>query len=221
MTVGALTLFLSVAPASGLAQTTDQADLAVLDSAALDRHMPVPDRVSYVVERTSVPLLLAAPSPPTQPLAFQQSSRNSCGVAALAYLLALTGIDTSSEADLVAEASAWYHNSDGRPPEAGYSLGDLVRLANSRHYALDAARVPVTQLAAIDMPVILRLRTGNDRFHFVVLESIEGYDGWVYDPGLGQRIFMPLASVISNWVEPSGAGILLMAQTASNSNDSE
>lgn len=220
MTVGALTLFLNVAPASGFAQTTDHADLAVLDTATLERRMPVSKRVSYVSERASVPLLLAAP-PPTQPLAFQQSSRNSCGVAALAYLLALTGSDTSSEADLVAEASGWYHNSDGRPPEAGYSLGDIVRLASSRHYALDAARVPVTQLAAIDMPVILRLRTGDDRFHFVVLESIEGYDGWVYDPGLGQRIFMPLASVISNWVEPSGAGILLMAQTASNSNDSE
>ncbi len=221
MTVGALTLFLSVAPASGLAQTTDHADLAVLGGAALDAHMPVPNRASHAPERNTVPLLLASPPPPTQPLAFQQSSRNSCGVAALAYLLALTGIDTSSEADLVAEASAWYHNSDGRPPEAGYSLGDLVRLASSRHYALDAARVPVTQLSAIDMPVILRLRMGDDRFHFVVLESIEGYSGWVYDPGLGQRVFMPLASVMSNWVEPSGAGILLMAQTTPNSNDSE
>jgi len=138
---------------------------------------------------------------------FRQSQNNSCGVAALAYLMTEKGVPGVSEASLAALAAGFYPNNRGLPPGAGYSLADLKRLVEG--FGLDARGLRVTpaQLSRHRLPALLRLR-GPEGPHYVVLLALDADRARVFDPAQGLLDYARLG-LLARWLEASGTGITL------------
>jgi len=103
---------------------------------------------------------------------YRQRDPNSCGPAALAYLLHLHGIDID-EGDIARHA---------RMENDGTSLLELARAAEA--FGLDAQgeRLNIAALRTIRRPLIAHLPTRN---HFVVVVAVENGSVFFFDPAFG------------------------------------
>lgn len=133
-----------------------------------------------------------------------QARKNSCGLAATAFLLTELSGQTMTEAYLREQLAERYPHSSGEPPEEGYSLGDLHWLMAQWGYATVGVRVSSAQLSA---PAILLL-PGSSAAHYVVLFDLGPETASIFDPAVGPSV-LTRESLLSRWTLPDGRGIAL------------
>ena len=142
------------------------------------------------------------------PHAFLQQRQNSCALGAVGYAVAILSGQRVSQRRLEAMLAPRYPNRDGRPPELGYSLSDMVFLFDALGIGSDAGRVSTAGLSRLTPPLVLRfVRPGLP--HFVVLTEWEESGARIFDPGVGEMM-IPKEVLLQRWQESGGSGLLVL-----------
>lgn len=118
---------------------------------------------------------------------YKQSSQNTCGAAAISYLLTRLG-DTVFEQHVI--------ESIPEPSTSGYSFDDLARFVKMRGFRAEGVESSSDQLPSLGQtPVLAHLSRG----HFVVVHSRT--DRWVtlFDPAFGDILRVPEARFSKEW----------------------
>jgi predicted double-glycine peptidase len=109
----------------------------------------------------------------------------SCGAAALATILKYYYNDPVDEAE-IARYMIEYGDQE-QIAKKGFSLLDLKKYAEARHYVANGYKVSLERLIeGLQIPAIVLITTGRYS-HFVVLKAIRGDQVYVADPAFGNR----------------------------------
>jgi uncharacterized protein len=109
----------------------------------------------------------------------------SCGAAALATILKYFYDDDVDESEIIRYMLE--HGNREQIAQKGFSLLDLKRYAEHRHYlAAGYKEVPLNNLRQLKIPSIVLFNTGKYT-HFVVLKGIRGDRVFLSDPSYGNR----------------------------------
>lgn len=118
---------------------------------------------------------------------YMQTSQDSCGAAAISYLLTKIG-DTVLEAHAIERLPP--------PSDIGYSLADLAKYAEQRGFVALSLRGGLRSLPNEgEAPVIAHLKMG----HYVVVLLRENNQTTMFDPALGKNITVSDTVFLDAW----------------------
>jgi ABC-type bacteriocin/lantibiotic exporter with double-glycine peptidase domain len=124
---------------------------------------------------------------------FKQDEQNTCGAAALAYLLTRLG-NYVFEEDIISNYPRHAHE--------GYNALELSRIASDFGLKATVRRINWNELLGVgSLPIIAHFRTQ----HFVVLLKKTGNEITYFDPALGENVTISRPDFARKW---SGIGIV-------------
>ncbi|MEJ6061070.1 RHS repeat-associated core domain-containing protein [Aliivibrio salmonicida] len=127
-----------------------------------------------------------------------------CGTRALSYLLEKDGFYEDAESVL------------GYIPdnENGFSISELILLANEYKYKAHAIKATVNELMKLQEPAILQISRSSTggKGHYWVLENIENGQFNIFDPQMNRRFQFNAEQIKKEW----GGNVILLSKTGSN-----
>lgn len=134
-----------------------------------------------------------------------QARPNSCGLAAVAFIAESFGIQGVTEQGLANLLAPFYATSQGVPPQAGYSLGDIARLGKHLSLQTVVMRSDIAGLRSANLPTMLLLDAASSP-HFVVVTELKERVATLFDPAQGWYS-VDLMSLQSNWLGANSTGV--------------
>ena len=134
-----------------------------------------------------------------------QARPNSCGLAAVAFIAESFGIQGITEQGLAKLLAPSYAASQGAPPQAGYSLGDIARLGKHLSLQTVVMRSDIAGLRSAHLPTMLLLDAASSP-HFVVVTELKERVATLFDPAQGWHS-VDLVSLQSHWLDANSTGV--------------
>ena len=141
----------------------------------------------------------------------RQQSDYSCGAAALATILRYGFGENVTEREILVQLFDLLSEEDKIVSRReGFSLRDLQRVAQARHYKAEGFRLDARDLSTLGGPVIVFIQPRGYK-HFAVLRGVKGDRMYLADPSRG-NIRVPTYTFLEQWLQDDGKGIIFVVE---------